>query len=130
MNENQICKEITTLHDNIYAAGIIDKQKLRARYSKMLENWDPNDERIQSMLAQPEVLLNISKTNEYFLGPLKYIIVCYEYSDYIYFPATIDNTSKIFYIRVKPTLRGEEMIKQVYDYLKVKEESTTNLDDL
>lgn len=123
MNENQICREIVSLHDHIYAAGIIDKQKLRARYSKTVENWDPNDARIATMLAQPEVLLNISKTNEFFLGPLKYIIVCHEYSDYIYFPATIENTSKIFYIRVKPTLRGEEMVKQVYDYLKSKNES-------
>lgn len=125
MNENQICKEIANLHHYIYATGIIDKQKLRARYSKIHENWDPNDERVQMMLAQPEVLLSMSKTNECFFGALQYIIVCFEDSDIIYFPATIHGTSKILYIRVKRTFRGEEMIKRVYDYLKRKEESPT-----
>lgn len=118
MNEQDICKEIANLHDHILGAGVIDNQKIVARYSKVDERPYPDEERIKLMVAQPEILLSIGKTNEDYFGRLHYVVLCYENSDYIYFPATVDGISRILVIRVKRTFRGEEMLQKVYDYLE------------
>jgi hypothetical protein len=118
MNEQEICKEIANLHDNILAAGVIENQRLVARYSKVDVLPHPDEERIRLMFAQPEVLLSICKTTEDYFVTVHYLIICFENSDQIFFPHSADGESRIFYVRTKRNFRGEEIIQKVYDYLE------------
>ncbi len=120
MTEEDICRDIANLHDNIYAAGVIENQRLVARYTK-LDDPPVSEEQLRLMFAQPEVQLSIAKTAEKFFGNIRYLIACFETSDFLYFPAIIDRKDKILYVRMKRTYRGEEILKKVYDYLGKRE---------
>ncbi len=120
MNDQDICRDIVHLNDNIYGAGIIDNQRLVARFVR--EGVEPSvaEERFRLMLAQPEIVMSISRTNEEFFGKMHYIIVCFEKSDILFFSDTKGRNSRIFYIRMKRTFRGEEVLQNVHDYLQNK----------
>ena len=118
-DEYKVCKEIVSLHDNIYAAGVIQNQELVARYVK---DDDPtaglDPEQVKLMFAQPEIVLSIFRTYESHAGPVQYFLVCHEKSDMLFFPAIVDGNDRILFIRMKRTFRGEEILQKVYDYLK------------
>jgi hypothetical protein len=100
IDETDICRDIANLHDHVFEVGIIRNQTLVARYKKV--NDPPaNEERVKLMFAQPDVLLSICKTNEDYFGTLHYLIICFENSDFIFFPYAVDGESRICYVRPK-----------------------------
>ena len=120
MNQDAICKDIAMLHDNILAAGVIEDQHLVARYTK-IKDPQADDQRIKQILAQPEIIVSICKTNEDLFGDLRYMILCFDNSDFVYFPATIGSDTRILYIRMERSYRGEEVMEKVYEYLEARE---------
>ena len=116
-NESEICREIAELHDNIIAAGIIQNQELIARFSKV-KDPPASSERIKLLFAQPEILISICKTNEEFFGNILYLIVCFENSDLVFFPAVLGGTQRMLYVRMERSYRGEEILQKVYEYLE------------
>jgi hypothetical protein len=118
MNEYDICRDIVNLNDNIYGAGIIDNQQLVARFvRKGKEEHLIDEERFKLMIARPEIIMSMIRTNEEFFGSLHYVILCFENSDFFFFSDPEGSKSRIFYVRMKRTFRGEEVLQNVHDYL-------------
>jgi hypothetical protein len=116
VDEQQICKEITNLHDNILAAGVVENQQLVGRYIK--DNLpQPSEETLRLMFARPEIIFNILGTNDDYFGAVRYLIISSEKFDYILFRYGADRKSRILYVRTKRNFRGEEILQKVYDYL-------------
>ena len=117
MNEQEICKEIANLHDNILAAGIIENQQLVGRYIK--DNFpQPDEERLRLMFARPEVIFTILNADSDYVGPVRYLIISSEKFDFIVFRYGADRESRFFYVRTKRNFRGEEILQKIYDYLE------------
>ena len=117
MNEQEICKEIANLHDYILAAGVIENQQLVGRYLKD-DMPQPDEERLRLIFAQPEIILNILRTNEDYFGATSYLIICSEKFDFILFACGAGRESRMFYVRTKRNFRGEEILQKIYDYLE------------
>ena len=117
INERKICEDIVTLHDNIIAAGVIRNQSLVTRFSRIP---DPpvTDERLRILFAQPDIIIGICRNNEEFFGNLRYLIICFESSDLVFFPAYVEHEEEILFIRMKRSYRGEEILQKVYEYLE------------
>jgi hypothetical protein len=117
MNEQEICKEITNLHDNILAAGIVERQQLVGRYIKD-DMPQPDEERLRLIFARPEIVFSILNTNEDYFGAVRYLIICSEKFDFIAFRYGADSESRIFYVRTKRNYRAEAILQKIYDYLE------------
>ena len=117
INENAICRDIANLDDNIFAAGVIANQELVARYSK-IEDPPVTLAQLKLIYAQPEILISICKNSERFFGNLKYLLVCFDHSDFFFFPENVEGSARILYVRTKRTFRGEEILQKIYDYLR------------
>ena len=124
MNEQEICKEITGLHDNILAAGVIEDQQLVARYIKD-DFPQPDEERLRLAFARPEIIFSILSIDEDYSGAVGYIIICAEKFDLILFRYGSDRKSRFFYVRTKRNFRAEEILQKVYDYLDRRTEKQT-----
>ena len=119
LTEADICRDIAMLHDKILAVGVIENQELVARFSKV-EDPPASRQRISLLFAQPELLISICRTNEEFFGKMKYLIICFDNSDFVFFPVVLGQALRILYIRMKRSYRGEEIMQKVYDYLEKK----------
>jgi hypothetical protein len=117
MNEQEICKEIAYLHDNILAAGVVENQQLVGRYIK--DNLpQPDEERLRLTFARPEIVFSILSTDDDYFGPVRYLIISSEKFDFIVFRYGVDRESRLFYVRTKRNFRGEEILQKIYDYLE------------
>lgn len=91
--DQDLCKSITDLEDNILGAGIIENLALVSIYSRS-DVPLPKDEKFNLMFAQSEIMISIAKSNTDFFGGFRYIVSSFERSDIMFFPIINRNTGK------------------------------------
>lgn len=115
-SEQDVCKAVAEMQDNILGAGIIEKLQLATMYAKPKVPL-PREEEFRLMLAQSEVLVSIVRTNEDFFGRFRHIVISYGNSDVVLFPFP-NNTAKIFVVQILRPYDAESIGEKVMQKLK------------
>jgi hypothetical protein len=119
VNEKEICKEITELHDNILAAGVVEDQQLVAKYAR--DNMpEPDQERLKLTFARPEIVFSMLNIDADYVGAVRYVIICTERFDLIVFRHGSERESRFFFVRTKRNYRGEEILHKIFEYLDLR----------
>ena len=92
-SDQDTCKVIANLDDNILGAGIIENLALVSIFSKPNVPL-PKEEKFNLMFAQSEIMISIAKSNADFFGGFRYVVSSFENSDTMFFPSKNETTGK------------------------------------
>jgi hypothetical protein len=113
-NDDEMCKAIANLENNILGAGIIENLSLVAMYSKPGVSL-PKEEKFNLMFAQSEIMISIAKSNADFFGRFRYIVSSFEKSDTMFLPSRSEGSGKdrIVVIQVQRPCDHEKITEAV-----------------
>lgn len=118
MEIRELCRQATTLHNSIVAAGVIEDGELAGHFIKPKVPLQ-NSEKMSEMVMQANILAVIGTSNEDFFGEFGYLMIHWKHADSFIFPIEVE-TPKLFVIRVVRPYDHEEVVQQMTDFMREK----------
>lgn len=115
MNNFELCREICNLHQSVQSAGIIERAKLVAVYSRP-GTPIPSESQFRKLFLQTEIIASITKTNVAFFGQPKFFTICFENSDLYFFLLSRYARSGILALQLVGSYLHEQIVASVDSY--------------
>jgi hypothetical protein len=116
LNNFELCEGICKLHDSIMGAGIIEKARLVAIYTKP-STPIPSEEEFGKLFLQTEIIGSMMKTNIDFFGQPKFFTLSFEQCDLYFFLLSKYGRTGILAVQIVRPYHHEEIVSRVSEYL-------------
>ena len=113
---DEICREITQLHEGIAGSMILEKGSLRAMHVKP-GSTIPKEIRIESMASQADMLAGTVRTSAEYFGELHYLMTHSDKADLFFFPVMLNGRRMSLAVVVNKAYQHQEMSELIRRYL-------------
>lgn len=112
MNNFELCETICGLSPSVNGAGIIDKAKLVAMYSKPGVPI-PNEEKFERLFFQVDVIAGIMKGNVDYFGEVKYFTLHFANADLYFFHLAKYKMQGILALQIAAPFEHDKIVSDV-----------------
>lgn len=114
MDYRQFCGKAAGEHDKINTVVVIERRQVAGAWARPGQ-YVPDPKTLERLLAQVEILLGMTKTNEGIYGEAEYAMVTHKKADFFFVPA---GDQRILLVSVDRPYVHEDLEEKIRQFLK------------
>jgi len=115
MTPEELCSQFAKLHNSIIGVVLAEGGSVRAANVKSGASL-PNQAKLETLIAQSELVRNVFRKNEDYFGTLHFITASYNNADIFLFTISINARNFVLAIIVSPPYVHEEIVGKIRQY--------------